>query len=106
MTALRKTVPRRMTVAEFLDWDSGDRWGRLWQLRDGVPEAMAPTTEAHGAILLELGALIRNHLLQSGSPCRAVAEPGVVPRVHSRGNVRIPDIAVICKPPSRERLIQ
>lgn len=105
MIALRKTVPRHMTVAEFLDWDSGDRSGRHWQLRDGVPEAMAPTTEAHGAIQVELAALIRNHLLQAGSPCRVVAEPGVVPHVNARGNVRIPDLAVICRPPSRERLM-
>ena len=29
-----------MTVAEFLAWDAGD--GRLWQLVDGQPQAMAP----------------------------------------------------------------
>ena len=59
MVALRKLPPPApMTVAAFLAWDPGDRSGRLWQLRDGVPEAMAPATEAHGAIQAELGALI------------------------------------------------
>ncbi len=44
MVALAKTS-RRMTVAEFLDWDSGDRTGRRWQLVDGEPQAMAPASE-------------------------------------------------------------
>lgn len=105
MTALRKTVPRRMTVMEFLDWADREPSGRRRQLRDGVPEAMAPTTERHGAILAELGALIRNHLLETGSACHIVVEPGVVPRAGAHENVRIPDIAVICRPPSRERLM-
>lgn len=105
MTALRRTVPRPMTVAEFLEWADRDRSAQRWQLRDGVPEAMAPTTEPHGAIMAELGALIRNHLLVSGSPCRVVIEPGVVPRAAARDNIRIPDIAVTCSPPSRERLM-
>ncbi len=104
MVALRKPVGG-MTVAEFLAWDSGDRSGRLWQLRDGVPEAMAPTTEAHGAIQGELAALIRNHLIQAGSPCRVIIDAGVVPRVRSEDNVRIPDLAVTCAPASRERLL-
>lgn len=105
MTALRKTVPRHMGVAEFLDWAERDRSGRRWQLRDGVPEAMAPTTEPHGAILAELVRLIGEHLLRSGSRCRTIVEPGVVPRAGARDNVRIPDIAVTCTPPGRERLM-
>ncbi|MBV9756797.1 MAG: Uma2 family endonuclease [Alphaproteobacteria bacterium] len=105
MTALRKTVPRRMMVAEFLDWADREPSGRRWQLRDGVPEAMAPTTEPHGAILIEFGALIREHLMRTGSPCRVIGEPGVVPRAGAHENVRIPDLAVICRPPSRERLM-
>lgn len=105
MVALRKQPPPAMTVEEFLAWDSGDRSGRLWQLRDGAPEAMAPATEAHGAIQAELGALIRNHLLHTGRPCRVVTTPGVVPRVRASMNVRIPDLAVTCAPPGRERLL-
>ncbi|HSU04547.1 MAG TPA: Uma2 family endonuclease [Acetobacteraceae bacterium] len=105
MVALRKQAIDRLTVAEFLVWDSGDRSGRRWQLRDGAPEAMAPATEAHGAILSELGALIRNHLLAAGDRCRVITEPGVVPRVRAANNFRIPDLAVTCAPPSRERMI-
>ncbi len=104
MVALRKPRPR-MTVDEFLAWDSGDNSGRLWQLRDGMPEAMAPTTEAHGAIQMELGALIRNHLLQAKPECRVIVDAGVVPRMRSAENARIPDLAVTCAPPGRERLM-
>jgi len=105
MTALRQAVTRRMTVAEFLDWADRDGSGRRWQLRDGAPEAMAPTAKPHGAIQAELTGLIREHLLRSGSPCRAIIEPGVVPRAGAHDNVRIPDIAVECGPPDRERLM-
>ena len=105
MVALRKRVSDRLTTAEFLVWDSGDRSGRRWQLRDGTPEAMAPATEAHGAIQSELAALIRNHLLASGDRCRVITEPGIVPRVRAAENVRIPDLAVTCSRPGGDRLL-
>lgn len=105
MVALRKRTTDRLTTEEFLVWDSGDRSGRRWQLRDGVPEAMAPATEAHGAIQSEFGRLIGNHLLASGDRCRVITEPGITPRVRSAENVRIPDLAVTCAPPSAERLV-
>ncbi len=105
MVALRKPPPVHLTVAEFLVWDSGDHSGRLWQLRDGIPEAMAPASEAHGAIQSELSGLLREHLLRLGSPCRVVIAPGVVPHVQASDNVRIPDLAVTCVPPSREHLM-
>jgi Uma2 family endonuclease len=88
-----------MTVAEFLEWDAGDRTGALWQLRDGEPEMMAPASDAHGMIQGELGALIRNHLADRGSPCRVGIAPGVVPRVRSTRNLLIPDLGVTCAPP-------
>ena len=105
MVALRKELTDHLSLAEFLAWDSGDRTGRHWQLCDGVPVAMAPATEAHGAILAELGRLIGNHLVAAGSPCRVIAEPGVVPRIRAADNVRIPDLAVTCAPPANERLL-
>ena len=46
-----------MTLDEFLAWDSGDRSGRTWQLIDGEPVAMAPGSDAHGAIQSEIGAV-------------------------------------------------
>ncbi len=98
MNVVRKRVPEHMTVAEFLDWDSGDRSGRLWQLRDGVPEAMAPASDTHAAIQGELGRLVGNHLLATGRPCRLLVAPGVIPRGRARCNFRIPDLAVSCTP--------
>jgi hypothetical protein len=47
MVALRKMLPGRISVAEFLVWDGGDGSGRLWPLRHGGPEAMAPATPVH-----------------------------------------------------------
>jgi Uma2 family endonuclease len=98
MVALRKPSPG-MTVAEFLDWDSGDRTGALWQLRDGEPEMMAPASDAHGMIQSELGRLIGNHLADSGGPCRVGVTPGVVPRVRSTRNLLVPDLGVTGAPP-------
>jgi Uma2 family endonuclease len=99
MNVQRKPPPVNMTVAEFTAWDSRDRSGRLWQLRDGIPEAMPPASDAHGAIQAELARLIGNHLLATGRSCRLLVAPGVVPRVRARDNVRIPDLAVTCAPP-------
>ncbi|HEY1932217.1 MAG TPA: Uma2 family endonuclease [Acetobacteraceae bacterium] len=87
-------IPDPMTVAEFLAWDApGDQ---RWQLVDGEAQAMAPANRTHNGILTELAALIRNHLLERGSPCSVVAPPGVIPRIRADINFRIPDLGVTC----------
>jgi Uma2 family endonuclease len=86
--------PDRMTVAEFLAWDAPGE--TRWQLIDGEPIAMAPASRTHGTLQLELGGLIRNHLVGAGSPCTVIAAPGIVPRVRANENFRIPDLAVTC----------
>lgn len=91
--------PSRMTVAEFLVWDSGDRSRRRWQLVDGEPVAMAPATDRHGSIQGELARLIGNHLATHRPGCRVVTEPGVIPRTLSGQNWRIPDLGVTCAAP-------
>jgi Uma2 family endonuclease len=83
-----------MDLDEFLQWDAPG--GGLWQLIDGAPCAMAPASLPHNAILGELSGLIRNHLLAQGSPCVAVPTPGVIPRIRSDRNFRIPDLGVTC----------
>jgi len=95
MLALAK-IPVRMTVDEFLKWDSDDRF--RYELVDGEPRAMAPASTLHGFLQNELGSLIRNHLLEKASGCEVVANPGVVPWLLSEYNVRIPDLAVTCSP--------
>jgi Uma2 family endonuclease len=100
MVAMRKRLPTRMTVDEFLVWDADDDTSRRWQLIDGEPVLMAPAAEVHGAVQAELGAMLRNHLLANGSPCRVITAPGIVPRVRAHENFRVPDLGVTCAPPS------
>jgi Uma2 family endonuclease len=97
MTALRQHAPARMTMAEFLSWDAPDA---PCQLIDGEPVAMAPATETHAALQGEIGALIRNHLIDRGGKCRLLSQPGIVPRIRSDRNFRIPDLGVTCAPPA------
>jgi Uma2 family endonuclease len=89
-------IPSVLTVAEFLAWNAPS--GERWQLVDGVPTAMAPASRTHGNVQSELARLIGNHLAQTGGPCRVITTPGVVPRVRSDSNFRIPDLAVTCAP--------
>ena len=87
-------IPVRMTVDEFLTWDSED--GYRYELVDGEPRAMTPASTLHGFLQNELGSLIRNHLREKAPGCEVVANPGVIPRLLSEHNVRIPDLAVTC----------
>ena len=93
MSEAAKLSPR-MSVDEFLDWDAGD--GRVWQLVDGEPQAMAPASIPHGILQAELARLFVNHFRAQGSRCFAVAAPGVTPRVRASQNMRVPDLAVSC----------
>jgi Uma2 family endonuclease len=92
--------PDVMSVTEFLAWEAPgpDRW----ELVDGEPAAMAPTSRTHGALQLELGGMIRNHLAAAGNRCTVIAAPGIVPRVRANENFRIPDLAVTCTPYATE----
>jgi len=85
--------PVRMSVAEFLEWDSGD--GLMWQLVDGVPEPMAPTVRTHAMLQNEIGRLLANHLADTRADCFVGANPGIQPRVNAGFNVRIPDVVVV-----------
>ncbi len=94
MTALPKLAPSRMTIEEFLDW-SGDGSGKKFELVDGEPRAMAPASVPHGIIQANTGGLLGTHL--SGTRCYVVVEPGIIPRVRSDANIRVPDLAVSCE---------
>jgi Uma2 family endonuclease len=95
MVALLKH-PEFMTVAEFLAWDAPP--GARWQLINGVPQVMAPASGTHAIIQAEVGRLIGNHLVEHRPGCRVLANPGVVPRLESDENFRIPDLGVVCTP--------
>jgi Uma2 family endonuclease len=88
-------LPRTMTVAEFLGWP-GDGSGRTFQLVDGELRAMSPGSATHGTIQSSLNRLIGNTLITSGTGCRIVTEPGVVTRIRSNLNLRVPDLGVTC----------
>src|ERR1700712_1672305 len=88
-----------MTLKEFLAWDAPA--GTPWQLVDGEPQAMAPASRTHGRIQAKLISLIDAHLTARGT---VVGGPGVVPRVRSDSNFRIPDLAVTCSDYEREEL--
>jgi Uma2 family endonuclease len=90
------SLPDVLTVDAFLAWDAP--MGTVWQLVDGTPQAMASANPTHGAIQARAGALIDNHLTARNSPCFVVTAPGVVPRVQSDINMRVPDLAVTCSP--------
>jgi Uma2 family endonuclease len=87
-----------MTLDEFLWWDPHDPSGRTWQLIDGKPAAIAPGNDTHGSLQAEIARLLGNHLLERGSACRAVTEPGIIPRVRANRNYRVPDLGVTCAP--------
>jgi Uma2 family endonuclease len=86
-----------MTIEEFLDW-SGDGSGQKFELVDGEPRAMAPAGVPYGIIQATLARFLGTHL--SGTHCYVVVEPGVIPRVRSDANMRVPDLAVSCEVPN------
>lgn len=98
MTALRKPVG--MTVADFQAWQPEEHPERRWQLVDGAPVCMAPASENHGAIQSEAAFLLTGHSRERRPACRVITAPGVVPRIRSISNERIPDLGVTCSPPS------
>ena len=96
-------LPVRMSVEEFLNWDSGD--ALKYELVDGEPRAMAPANRTHGILQGRLATLINNHLDREQRPCSLVVEPGVVPRLLPDHNVRVPDLAVTCAPYQTEEAV-
>jgi Uma2 family endonuclease len=98
MAALPKLAPSRMTIEDFLDWP-GDGSRNKFELVDGEPRAMAPASVSHGIIQANIAGILRSHLI--GSNCYVVVEPGVIPRVRSEANMRVPDLAVSCEVPDR-----
>lgn len=94
-----------MTVTKFLEWANVDHSSTRWQLCDGEPEMMAPASERHGRIQGELATLLGMHFRNRHSPCSVVVTPGVIPRVRSAENYRIPDLAISCSPTPGESAI-
>ena len=85
-----------MTVEEFQDWvPEPGLEGWSWQLIDGTPVGMAPTSNAHGAIQSRTGTIIDMHLQKLGR-CIVITTPGVIPKKRSKINQLVPDLGVSC----------
>jgi Uma2 family endonuclease len=90
-------APRRMTLAEFLEWDDGS--DRRYEMVDGYVVMMAPASEAHGELAAAACGEIRSRLRP---PCRVISEAGIV--IPDRADTYyIADLAVTCAPRERGR---
>jgi Uma2 family endonuclease len=86
-----------MTIEKFLDWP-GDDSGDKFELVDGQPRAMARGSVSYGIIQANIAGILGGHL--TGSRCYVLVEPGIIPRVRSDANMRVPDLAVSCEVPN------
>jgi Uma2 family endonuclease len=94
MNAIKKPLPRDLTIPEFLAW--ADHHPGRWQLRDGAPEMMALAGNRHGLIQSELIADLSFHLRGAGIRCSVVTAPGVIPAARSAKNMLVPDLGITC----------
>jgi Uma2 family endonuclease len=88
---------KRMSLAEFLEWDDGT--DTLYELIDGQVVAMAPARDAHGTIIANLVLAIGPQLTP---PCRIVGNAGIT-RPERADSYYIADLAVTCDRPADQR---
>ena len=92
-----------MTAAQFMDWDGGGHLGKL-ELVHGEVRAMSPASGTPALIQANLAGLIWQHIRAKKLPCRVGTEAPVQPQMHANDNVRAPDLAVTCAPPSSSKI--
>ena len=83
-----------MTIEEFFKWCPKDD-DRHWELIDGQPLAMAPTTGAHAILLTAIGRRI-DEALDRRPGCTANTGAGVIPPSR-RYTYYEADLAVFCR---------
>ena len=90
----------RMTLAEFLRWNDGT--DARYELVDGRVVSMAPPSDAHGTITVNLAVALANALRP---PCRVTAEAGIL-RPNRDDSYYVADLGVTCGPAAdtRQRL--
>jgi Uma2 family endonuclease len=91
---------KKMTVAEFLNWD--DRTDRRYELIDGQAVAMAPPIRQHGAFMLKIGISLDKRVRP---PCWAATQLGIL-LPHRLDAFYEADVVVTCEPRNRERYIK
>ena len=89
---MAKPAPRRMSLAEFLEWDDGS--DLRYELIAGEPVAMAPPLFGHAIVVSNLDRLIGSRLK---SPCLIMAGAGVAAS-ESASSYLVPDLVVTCEP--------
>lgn len=87
----------RMSIDEFLAWDSGD--DVRFELVEGWPVAQSAPSMLHARVTVSLSIAIGNRLRAAGRPC--VPESGGALRIDKRWTVRAPDLLVRCGPDRR-----
>jgi Uma2 family endonuclease len=90
---IAQSKPRRMTVAEFLDWASAQPRGR-YELVRGEVVRMAPERALHNVVKGEVYSALRDAIRRAGLPCRAYGDGMTV--VIDNHHAREPDAAVQC----------
>lgn len=101
--AATKAALPKMTVDEFLDWDSTGHVGKL-ELVEGQVRAMSPASGTHALVQGNIAGLLWAAFRTRKSPCRVGTEAPISPRIHANDNVRAPDLAVTCAPVSADKL--
>ena len=96
------TVPY-MTASQFMDWDGAGHLGKL-ELVNGEVRAMSPASGTHALIQANLTALIGSHTRSRRLTFRTGIRAPVQPQLHANDNVRAPDLAVTCAPPSSGKM--
>lgn len=95
--AVKIPTPKRMSIEEFLAWDSGD--DLRYELVEGWPVAQSAPSTSHARMIVSLGAALHSRLRAAGRP--RIAESGGALRIDKRWTVRAPDLLVRCGPDRR-----
>lgn len=90
-------APKRMSLAEFLEWDDGT--DTRYELIDGEVVAMAPPRDAHGTIVANLVLAIGPRLKP---PCRVVGNAGIT-HPERADSFYVADVAVTCDQAADQR---
>jgi Uma2 family endonuclease len=88
-----QSKPRRMTVAEFLDWATAQPRGR-YELVRGEVVAMAPERQRHLLVKGAVFVALREAVKLAGLPCTVFPDGATV--VIDNEHAREPDVAVQC----------
>jgi Uma2 family endonuclease len=89
-----QSKPRRMTVAEFLDWATAQPRGR-YELVRGEVVAMAPERLRHIFVKGAVFVALRDAVKRAGLPCTVFPDGATV--IIDDEHAREPDAAVQCK---------